>query len=245
MNEHYQTEQEYESARRGENDIRPVIAKFASMTDEQLFAKGDHALCTWTDEEAEALKAERQKRKLAKEHEQQAVEQAKLAHILAAKNAIQYSDRLAEEICVRISTGELLIAICREEHMPTLLNCHHWLKGHADFKDLYDESIRDRMKVFEEQVIEIADDMKNDFRTIIKNGKEKKVADPDMVARAKLRIEVRFRHLKAYKPERWGEATTLNVKSQDSLDPGSMSADELEARIADIESKTSTVRNAA
>jgi hypothetical protein len=217
--------------------------KYAQYDDEELF-RPNHLVC-WDDDDVAALKTERQKRLAAKDHEQQAIEQAKLARILAAKNAIQYSDRLAEEICVRISTGELLIALCREEHMPTLLTCHQWLKGHADFKDLYDESIRDRLKVFEEQVIEIADDMKNDFRTIIKNGKEKKVADPGMVARAKLRIEVRFRHLKAYKPDRWGEATTLNVKGQDSFDPGSMSADELEARIADIESKTRTVRNAA
>jgi hypothetical protein len=216
------------------------LTNFAAMSDEQFF-KIDKV---W-EEDAPAWKAEIAKRKGAKEREQEAAEQAKLARILAHKNAIQYSDKLAEEICVRISTGELLIAICREKRMPTLLNCHHWLKGHADFKDLYDESIRDRLKVFEEQVIEIADDMKNDFRTIIKNGKEKKMADPDMVARAKLRIEVRFRHLKAYKPERWGEATTLNVKSQDALDPSSLSSDELEARIADIENKTSTVRNAA
>jgi hypothetical protein len=57
--------------------------------------------------------------------------------------------------------------------------------------------------VFEEQVIQIADDMRHDFRTVIKNGQEKRVPDPDMVARAKLRIDVRFRHLKAFRPQRW------------------------------------------
>jgi hypothetical protein len=51
--------------------------------------------------------------------------------------------------------------------------------------------------------------MSDDIKTVVKNGKEKRVAAPDMVARAKLRIEVRFKHLKAGKPSKWGDVSTL------------------------------------
>src|SRR5690348_12536138 len=81
----------------------------------------------------------------------------------------------------------------------------------------------DRLSVFEEEVIKIADDMNHDFRTVIKNGREKRVADPDMVARARLRIEVRFKHLKAGRPAKWGDVSTLNVKSQDEFDTSNLS----------------------
>ena len=64
------------------------------------------------------------------------------------------------------------------------------------------------------------------------------MADPEMVARAKLRIDVRFRHLKAGKPAKWGDVSTLNVKSQDEFDTSSLSAEELEKQIADIEAKS-------
>jgi hypothetical protein len=42
--------------------------------------------------------------------------------------------------------------------------------------------------------------------------------DPDVIARAKLRVDSRHKYLKAYKPERWGEQSTLNVKQDDSSD---------------------------
>ena len=84
--------------------------------------------------------------------------------------------------------------------LPTMRRCNQWLREHTEFNILYQSAINDRLSVFEEEVIKIADDMKHDFRTVIKHGQEKRVADPEMVARAKLRIEVRFRHLKAGRP---------------------------------------------
>ena len=127
--------------------------------------------------------------------------------------------------------------LCLDEHLQTMRRCNQWLKDHSDFNLLYQSALSDRLSVFEEEVIQIADDMKHDFRTVIKNGREKRVADPDMVARARLRIEVRFKHLKAGKPQKWGDVSTLNVKSQDEFDTSNLSADELEAQIAAIEHK--------
>jgi hypothetical protein len=63
------------------------------------------------------------------------------------------------------------------------------------------------------------------------------VADPEMVARAKLRIEVRFRHLKAGRPQKWGDQITTTIKSADLFDPSNLSTEELEKQIADLESK--------
>ena len=39
-----------------------------------------------------------------------------------------YDEDLAQEICERISAGELLIEICNELHMPTVRRCNQWLK---------------------------------------------------------------------------------------------------------------------
>ncbi len=125
-----------------------------------------------------------------------------------------------------------------DETMPSVRLCNEWLKNHQDFNILYGESIRDRLKIFEEEVVKIADDMTKDFKTIIKKGREIKVPDPDMVMRAKLRIEVRFRHLKAGMPQKWGDISTVNMNTSDPLDAKNLSMDELERRIGDIESKS-------
>lgn len=101
------------------------------------------------------------------------------------------------------------------------------------------------MNIFEDEVVTIADDVKADFRVVVRNGKEKRVHDPEVIARAKLRIDARFKHLKAYRPQKWGEQSTLNVHNKDdSFDPASMTAEELEKTIADIEAKNKVVRAA-
>jgi hypothetical protein len=170
-------------------------------------------------------------------------EHERLKDVAKLKEALPYSDARAQEICERIAIGELLINICNDEHLPTMRRCNQWLNEHPDFKALYQSAINDRLNIFEEQVIQIADDMRHDLRTVIKGGQEKRVADPEMVARAKLRIDVRFRHLKAGRPAKWGDVSTLNVKSTDD-DPANMTPDELEKQIAAIESKSRGVRAA-
>ena len=81
--------------------------------------------------------------------------------------------------------------------------------------------------MFEEEVIKIADDMSRDFKTV----KEKRVPDPEQVARAKLRIDVRFRHLKAMRPQRWGDVATLITKDGDGFDTSALDTESLEREI--------------
>jgi hypothetical protein len=174
--------------------------------------------------------------------EKEAAEKKVRNELLQRKEALPYSDHAAQEICERIAVGELLINICEDAHLPTMRRTNQWIREHPAFNMLYQSAINDRLSVFEEQVIAIADDMRHDFRTVIKNGQEKRVPDPDMVARAKLRIDVRFRHLKAGRPQKWGDSTTIITKSDDPFDTSNLSADQLEQEIAAIESKSRMAR---
>jgi hypothetical protein len=161
------------------------------------------------------------------------------AEIYRAKNALPYSEPLAIEIAERISSGELLINVCNDEHMPTMRRVTQWLRENQDFAHLYKESINDRLMIFEEEVIKIADDASRDFRDVVRNGRPVRVIDGDAIARAKLRVDVRLKHLRAYKPQIWGEQSTLNVKSEDPI--ADKSLDELEKIIADLEIKDRVV----
>jgi hypothetical protein len=174
--------------------------------------------------------------------EKEAAERRVRDELRLRKEALSYSDSRAQEICERIAVGELLINICEDSHLPTMRRTNQWIHEHTEFAQLYQSAINDRLSVFEEQVIQIADDMRHDFRTVVRNGQERRVPDPDMVARAKLRIDVRFRHLKAGRPQKWGDSTTLNVKNDDPFDTSNLSADQLEAEIAAIENKSRITR---
>ena len=153
-----------------------------------------------------------------------------------SRGTLPFSEQLAIEVCERVSSGELLINIAADEHMPTVRRITQWLKSNSDFAALYRESINDRLTIFEEEVIKIADDASRDFRDVIKNGRTVRVLDGEAIARAKLRVEVRFRHLKALKPSVWGEQSTLNVKSADT-DIENMSQEELDQKLAELEHK--------
>jgi hypothetical protein len=61
------------------------------------------------------------------------------------------------------------------------------------------------------------------------------------VTAAKLRIEVRRLHLKAGRPQKWGETSTVITKS-DEEDVSTLSAEELERRIADLDDKARVCR---
>lgn len=157
------------------------------------------------------------------------------------KNKMPYSEAIAQDICERISAGELLINICDDIDMPTLRRCNQWLKMNPEFGIVFKDSINDRLSIFEEQVIQIADDVANDFKEVVRNGRTVKVVDAEVIARAKLRVEVRFKHLKAGRPNKWGDSTTLITKSED--DASELSNEELERRLNDLEVKDKIIKS--
>jgi hypothetical protein len=158
------------------------------------------------------------------------------------KDAIPFSEKLAMELCHRVAGGEFLTNICKEPDMPTISKVAQWKKERHEFKVLYDDAIRDRLDIFEDEVVTIADDSENDFKLVKKGGKQVKVLDAEVISRAKLRVDVRKAHLKAYRPERWGEQSTLNVNNYDALDPANMSQEELEKVLQDLEEKNESVK---
>jgi hypothetical protein len=214
---------------------------FSFLSDEELF---NPQRVFYTQEELNECKQERERRTQAKREAQERIERERFEKLKAIKENLEYSDKLAEEICSRVASGELLTIICREDDMPTMRRCNTWLKERYEFQALMDMSKNDRLSIFEEEVIEIADDLKSDFKIVIKNGKEKRVVDPEVISRAKLRIEVRFRHLKSGKPSKWGDVQTLITKSDDPNDVSNLSTDELEKQIAEFNVKNRIVRAA-
>ena len=170
--------------------------------------------------------------------DKEAAERRIREELVIRKDALSYSDELAQEICERISVGELLINICDDARLPSMRRCNQWLRENTDFNLLYQSALNDRLSVFEEEIIKIADDASRDFKTV----KEKRVPDSEQVARAKLRIDVRFRHLKAGRPAKWGDISTLNVKEVDSFDTSKLDVETLQREIAEIERKDRAVR---
>ena len=77
----------------------------------------------------------RQREELKRLYELQEEAKAK-AHFKAEqarKEQIPFSESLAMEICHRVSAGEFLINICKDEDMPTVRSVTQWKKDHKEF----------------------------------------------------------------------------------------------------------------
>jgi hypothetical protein len=160
------------------------------------------------------------------------------------KEECEYTEAKAQEICERVSSGEFLINICKDEDLPTVRRCCQWMKEHPDFNELYRDAINDRLSIFEDEVITIPDEASKDFDEILqKDGTTRDVLDPTKISAAKLRTEVRFRHLKACRPQKWGEQTTIISKNGDEL--GDMTTEEVEKKIAELDDKERGAKEAA
>jgi Bacteriophage Sf6, terminase small subunit-like len=201
----------------------------------------------WTDH-PEGREAKRayfaEKEELKRLYELQEEAKAK-AHFKAGqlrKDVIPFSESLAIEICHRVSAGEFLINICKDKDMPTVRSVTQWRKDLREFELLYKDAVLDRLEIFEDQLVTIADESENDFKLLKKGGKQVRVLDAEVISRPKLRVDVRKAHLKAYRPERWGEQSTLNVNNYDAMDPNNMSQEELDRVIAELETKDAVVR---
>jgi hypothetical protein len=174
-------------------------------------------------------------------NEEQA-EQGKLKEIAQQKEQMSYSDAIATEICERVASGELLTVICNDPHMPTPRRVISMMKEHSDFGALYNLALLDRLMIFEEQVIQFADALPKEPLRATASSNREKIQFVDPVQKAKLQIEVRMRHLKAGKPQKWGDQSTLMVKQDDPYDCAALSSEEIEEKIAAIERKELIMR---
>ena len=64
-----------------------------------------------------------------------------------------------------------------------------------------------------------------------------RLPDLEQIPRSKLRVESRRAYLKAMRPNVWGDSTTIVNKTEDAMETGILSDEELERRIAEIEFK--------
>lgn len=115
-----------------------------------------------------------------------------------------YTTDKLDEITTRLSKGEPLEVICRDDYMPSSGTVRDWMKR-EDIGELVTAAIaRAREVGFDALAADcliIADDSGGDYHA----GKSGQEFDSEHVQRAKLRIETRLKLLAKWDPKRYGE----------------------------------------
>lgn len=115
-----------------------------------------------------------------------------------------FTQEVADEICERLSQGEPLRQICRDERMPAWQTVYGWKAAHEDFSKRIAGAREAGFDAIAEECLEIADETA--FDTVI--GENGDRANSEWISRSKLRVETRLKLLAKWDPKRYGDKIT-------------------------------------
>ena len=78
--------------------------------------------------------------------------------------------------------------------MPTVRKANTWLHEHTDFKILFEQSLQDRLTIFEEQIIQFPDEAAREYIEVKKGEHRPAHSGYREGPAAKLQVEVRGLH---------------------------------------------------
>jgi len=147
-----------------------------------------------------------------------------------------FTDDKFAEIVERISNGEPLAQVCRDEHMPALRTVYDWMEERPNLSARFARAREAGYDMIAVDTLQIADDSRNDYmEKLSRSGDEQAVKamafDAEHVQRSKLRIETRLKLLAKWDPKRYGEKLALG--GADDLPPiRTMTDEQLDAKLA-------------
>jgi hypothetical protein len=121
-----------------------------------------------------------------------------------------YTLELTDTICARLSEGESMRSICRDDDMPVLTTIFRWLREKPEFKQQYDIAKEESAESLADEMVDIADNEVSqplivNGEPVMVDGKTVEVVDSTAVAHAKLRIDTRKWAASKLKPKKYGE----------------------------------------
>jgi hypothetical protein len=120
-----------------------------------------------------------------------------------------YSQDLVDEICRRLSLGEGLASICRDEGMPAQSQIYVWLNRHPDFQEAYVRAREEQAETHADQIVAIADETPETVPVYDKDGNQIDIKlDSAYIAWQKQRIDARKWNAAKQRPKKYGDRVT-------------------------------------
>lgn len=116
-----------------------------------------------------------------------------------------YTVERGEEICRRLSTGETLADICRDEGMPSTRTVYDWKDANPEFAACFARARDEGFDAIAADCLRIADETEHD--TLLTETGFKPNAE--WIARSRLRVDTRLKLLAKWDPRRYGDKMTL------------------------------------
>jgi hypothetical protein len=121
-----------------------------------------------------------------------------------------YTTAIATTICEQLIEGKSLRQICEQPGMPNKATVLRWLADDkkSDFRDQYARAREMQAEAMAEEIIEIADDGRNDWMEVL--GKDGDTVgwrvNGEAVQRSRLRVDARKWLMSKLLPKKYGES---------------------------------------
>lgn len=119
----------------------------------------------------------------------------------------EFSQETADEICELIAEGQSLRKICDRGDMPAKSTVFKWLAQQPSFADQYAHAREAQADTLFDDVLAIADQ----YDTL------SEAVNPDLIQRAKLRIDARKWMAGKLRPKKYGEKLELSGDAESPL----------------------------
>ena len=125
-----------------------------------------------------------------------------------------YSDAILEKICARLSKGEPLAAICRDDGMPHPNTVRDWISRDEHVSVAIAQARENGEDWLAAECLQIADTPVDGVRT--KEGLDgTEIWHEDMIQHRKLQIETRLKLLAKWNPRKWGDKIQQEVSGSE------------------------------
>ena len=148
----------------------------------------------------------------------------------ASKKVSKQTTEVLEKILDRISEGEPLRVICRDEDMPSWRSFYEWMEKDEDLAARFARARIEGFDAIAEEALKIAD---TPMLGVVKREKPDgvEVTHEDMLGHRKLQVDTRLKLLAKWDPKRYGDKIALG--GAEDLPPINTQGDaDLDARIA-------------
>lgn len=143
-----------------------------------------------------------------------------------------YTEKLAEIICLRLAEGESLRSVCRDDDMPSKQAVLRWLARNEAFRAQYVRAKAEGAEAIAEELFDIADDGTNDWmEKLDKDGEAIGYQlNGEHVQRSKLRIDTRKWYLSKILPKKYGD----RIQHDQSITMTNLTDEELDKKLMEL-----------
>lgn len=126
----------------------------------------------------------------------------------------KHTPELAAEICERLSTGETMRQICRDEHMPHWTQVYEWLARDDSLSLRVARAREAGFDALAEEALDIANTQHMGRKKVFSSGAGEDddsvtVTEEDALGHRKLQIETRLKLLACWNPQKYGNKVAL------------------------------------